>query len=320
MSLVYSNAGLDDAAERLLAEGLGPHRIVRGAATQSILHAGVSDVIGEAEIVFGQPDPPALLAAPKLRWVQLTTAGWTRYDTDELRAWFTRRDVTLCSSSRVFAEPVAEHAIAAMLALARQLPAAMRDQAGARSWPQAALRRNSHLLRDELVLLVGYGAIARAIATRLRGFGVRMVGYRRRVRGDEEIPIVERAGLDAALAEADHVLDLLPEGAETRGFFGATRFSRMKPGARFYNLGRGATVDQDELLAALSSGHLDAAWLDVTTPEPLPGEHPLWSSPRVYLTPHTAGGQRHEASALVRHFLANLRAYEAGQPLLDRVL
>lgn len=320
MSLVYSNARLDAEAETLLARELGAHTITRGALTQSLLHAGSGDAIGDAEIVFGQPDPASLSTARALRWVQLTTAGWTRYDTDALRDDLRARGVRLCSASSVFAEPVAEHAIAAILALARQLPAATLEQAGAHGWPHAPLRARSRVLRGDRVLLLGYGAIARAMVERLRGFGLELVGYRRRPRGDEAIRVVDRAGLEAALAEADHVVDLLPESAETRGFADARLFGLMKRGVRFYNLGRGATVDQDALMAALHRGHLDAAWLDVTTPEPLPPEHALWSTPNLHVSPHTAGGQQHEDSALVRHFLANLRAYEAGRPLADRVI
>ena len=94
----------------------------------------------------------------------------------------------------------------------------------------------------------------------------------------------------------------------------------MKPGAVFYNIGRGTTVDQDALGEALRSGRLRAAYLDVTDPEPLPPEHPLWTTPNCVITPHTAGGHDNEWTRLVQHFLANLRRHEAGQPLLDRVI
>ena len=94
----------------------------------------------------------------------------------------------------------------------------------------------------------------------------------------------------------------------------------MKPGAAFYNVGRGTTVDQDALLAALQSGHLAAAWLDVTDPEPLPPAHPLWTTPNCYITPHSAGGHRTEPARLLQHFLGNLRLFERGETLNDRVI
>jgi phosphoglycerate dehydrogenase-like enzyme len=94
----------------------------------------------------------------------------------------------------------------------------------------------------------------------------------------------------------------------------------MKPGAIFYNIGRGTTVNQASLLDALRSGHLKAAWLDVTEPEPLPDNHPLWAEPNCFITPHIAGGQTGEARTLVRHFLQNLQRFVRGEPLLDRVM
>jgi phosphoglycerate dehydrogenase-like enzyme len=126
--------------------------------------------------------------------------------------------------------------------------------------------------------------------------------------------------LPAALAAADHVVNILPDNAESRCFFTAERFSACKPGAIFYNIGRGTTVDQPALLAALQSGRLAAAWLDVTDPEPLPPDHPLVSSPNCHLTPHTAGGHRNEAESLTHHFLANFRRFLADAPLRDRIM
>ena len=120
--------------------------------------------------------------------------------------------------------------------------------------------------------------------------------------------------------QADHIVNILPDSAETRHFFNAARFATIKPGAVFYNIGRGATVDQAALLSALGSGRLNAAWLDVTEPEPLPDDHPLLAEPHCFITPHVAGGHRDEATTLVRHFLKNLDRFVQGEPLLDRVM
>jgi len=124
----------------------------------------------------------------------------------------------------------------------------------------------------------------------------------------------------AALGRADHVIDVLPGSPSTDRFFDAARFAGFKPGAVFYNVGRGTTVDQEALRGALLSGRLRAAYLDVTTPEPLPPEHPLWATPGCFITPHTAGGHEDEPQRLVRHFLENLRRFTARQALLDRVI
>ena len=100
----------------------------------------------------------------------------------------------------------------------------------------------------------------------------------------------------------------------------AATFSRMKPGAIFYNIGRGGTVDQSALLSALDRGHVRYAYLDVTEPEPLPPEHPLWAHPNCFITPHTAGGSIDEFERLATHFLGNLRRFEDGQTLVNRVI
>jgi phosphoglycerate dehydrogenase-like enzyme len=188
------------------------------------------------------------------------------------------------------------------------------------SEPWEALREASGTLRDESVLILGYGSIGRRLVELLRPFGAKAVAHRRSARGDEGVPVVTETGLPHALAEADHVMNILPESPETRGFFGTARFAAMKPGAVFYNIGRGATVDQAALDSALRSGQLGAAWLDVTDPEPLPDSHPLWSAPNCHITPHTAGGHKGEAKTLVRHFLANIQRFTRDEPLVNRVM
>jgi phosphoglycerate dehydrogenase-like enzyme len=154
----------------------------------------------------------------------------------------------------------------------------------------------------------------------LRPFGMKMAALRRKPKGDEPIPIITQEQLPQALAGADHVINILPDNADSAYFINAARLAAMKPGAIFYNIGRGATVDQTALVQALRSGHLGAAWLDVTHPEPLPAGHPLLTAPNCFITPHTAGGQRDEAEALVHHFLDNFRRFIAGTPLTDRIM
>src|SRR6185369_12704858 len=108
--------------------------------------------------------------------------------------------------------------------------------------------------------------------------------------------------------------------ASTLKLMDARRFGLMKPDAFFYNIGRGATVEQEALLEALQTGRLAAAYLDVTEPEPLPPEHPLWTAPNCYITPHTAGGHADEFERLVRHFLDNLERFQGHKSLRDRVI
>jgi phosphoglycerate dehydrogenase-like enzyme len=142
---------------------------------------------------------------------------------------------------------------------------------------------------------------------------------RRKPTGDEGVAVVSEERTDEVLATADHVVNTLPETGKTVGMFGGRRFGTMKRGAIFYNIGRGTTVDQPALLDALRSGKLSAAYLDVTNPEPPPPDHPLWTTPNCYITPHTAGGHQDEFERLVRHFLENLRRFDRAESLVDRI-
>jgi phosphoglycerate dehydrogenase-like enzyme len=308
---VWCHAPFDGAALAALIDGVRPHPLLvdpaaRGAALQPV------------SVAFGQPPPDLLPALPRLRWVQLSTAGYTTFDRPDVRAAFAARGLALTTSSAVYAEPCAQHALAFMLAEARHLRPSLESQLGDRGWLKARARSTSFLLRGT-VALVGFGSIGRRLAELLGPFGLEVVGVRRIPRGDEPIAVVPLARADELLARADHVFDILPASADTARFFDGPRFAAIKRGAVFYNIGRGTTVDQDALAEALASGRLRAAYLDVTDPEPLPPAHPLWTARGCTITPHSAGGHADEPVRLVRHFLANLARHAAGQPLIDRV-
>lgn len=274
----------------------------------------------EADVCFGQPHPADVLESRRLRWLHINTAGYTRYDREDLKEALRARGAMMSNSSSVYAEPCAQHALAMMLAMCRCLPQAMEHQHGPRDWAMRDVRHGSRLLSGQTALLVGLGAIGRRLTTLLEPFRMNLVGVRRRVRGDEVIPTVPVEEIDGVLSSADHVVNLLPDNPTTRRLFDAERLARIKPGGLFYNIGRGNTVDQDALMAALREGRLAGAYLDVTDPEPLPPDHPLWTTPRCYITPHTAGGQTEEREQWLRHFLENLRRFERGEPLKDRIV
>jgi phosphoglycerate dehydrogenase-like enzyme len=207
-----------------------------------------------------------------------------------------------------------------MLALARRLPQSLEDQRGKPgSWRAADHRIQSRLLTGQSILIFGYGTIAARLVELLAPLRMNVTCVRRRPRGDEGVRTIPVDQVDAHLPLADHVMNILPQNAESDRFFDARRFERMKPGARFYNVGRGTTVDQPALVEGLGSRRLGAAYLDVTDPEPLPTDHPLWTLPNCFITPHTAGGSSDEFSRLARHFLDNLRRFERGEPLRDVV-
>ena len=325
MSLtVWTNHQLRPEAHELLAAGLAQagHRLMLSAgASRSVLTLGNADpALAEADVAYGQPAPDDIRRSPRLKWVALSTAGYARYDHEDFRAAMQKRGLPVSNASAVFADPCAQQMLAGMLALARNLPSQLRNQDGARAWCYFDDRYTASVLTGQGVLLLGYGAIGRRMAELLAPFGGKVTAFRRSPRGDEGVPVVTKSGLAAAFAIADHVVNLLPDSAATRGFMTAARFAQMKRGARFYNVGRGTTVDQPALIAALESGHLSGAYLDVMEPEPLPPEHPLWRAPNCYITCHIGGGTGDQDEKLVRHFLENLRRLEKGEGLVDRII
>ena len=319
---IWFNGKFTPPAMRKLSEGIGPHRLVIAAVTDaSNLVGGKPDpALADADVAFGQPDPKQLVETAHLKWAHLTTAGYTRYDNDAFRHAFRARGAVMTNSSSVYDEPCAEHALAMILALARRLPHAFLDQMGPRSWPYLPLRAQSRLLEGQTVLIYGFGAIARRLVELLTPFHMNLVGVRRAPRGDEPIRIVAESSADSVLAEADHVVNLLPASNETEQYFNADRIARMKNSATYYNLGRGSTTDQYALQAALQTNQLAAAYIDVTSPEPLDPDHALWTTPNCFITPHTAGGHANEYERLVDHFLENLRRFERGETLVDRII
>lgn len=299
----------------------GHRLLVSPTASPMVLAAGAEDqTLAEADIAFGQPDVVQSMGCAKLRFIELSSAGYTRYDRDDFRAAMKKRGVPVTNASQVFADPCAQHVLAQMLALERNLPAQLRNQDGPREWRYLDDRFTNGTLTHRHVLLLGYGAIGQRMADLLKPFGTTVTAYRRTPRGDEGIPLVGEAGLAAALGAADHVVNILPESNVTRGWMTAARFAQMKPGARFYNIGRGTTVDQPALIAALASGHVGAAYLDVMDPEPLPPAHPLWAAKNCFITCHIGGGTRDQDENLSRHFLANLAAFTKGGALVDRIV
>ena len=306
---------------RKLREGIAPHRLIVPAdRTMNLVAGGPDPLLAQADVAFGQPDPQQIIRLHNLRWIHLTTAGYTRYDTEAVRKALKARGAMLTNSSSVYNEPCAEHVLSMMLALARRLPQCWVDQTTSRAWNSAEHRIRCRLLVGQSVLLLGFGAIARRLVELLQPFRMELVAVRRTVRGDEPVPTFPVAKTRELVPDADHVISLLPASPTTEQFFNADLIGAMKPTAIFYNIGRGTTVDQLALRTALDVGRIAAAYLDVTDPEPLPPDDPLWRTPNCWITPHTAGGHHDEFERLVSHFLQNLRRFTAGEPLLDRIV
>ncbi len=226
--------------------------------------------------------------APELKWVHSLSAGVEQW----LNAGIAERGLLLTNSSGVHATNIAEHVFAMMLAFARQLPSLFGSQQQHQWRDNDTFDEQVFELEGQKLIIVGTGAIGSAVARRAKAFDMATVGVRRHPSAEPIPHIDEQLSFEEMrehLGNADHVVICLPMTSETKGLFSADVIAAMKPGAHFFNIGRGGIVDQDALIAALRSGHLGGAGLDVTTPEPLPGDSPLWDMPNVIITAHTSG-------------------------------
>lgn len=319
---IFADPLLSEGAAGLLRAGTAGHILLTPAkpASSVLAQADADPAFSRAEIAFGQPHLESIRAAENLKWLQVSSAGFTRYDTPEFRRYAAERGMIVTNSSGVYARSCAEHVLSFMLANARLLPQALASRAPNGSAEWSGLRGGSFSLHGRSAVILGYGVIAEHLVRLLAPFEMKITAMRRQARGDEAVPVVTAAGLADVLAGADHVINILPDNAASRGFADDALFASMKRGAVFHNIGRGSTVDQAALARALRSGQLSAAWLDVTEPEPLPAEHPLRMEPNCFITPHIAGGHHAEDETLARHFLENFRRYLAGEMLLDRIM
>jgi phosphoglycerate dehydrogenase-like enzyme len=267
------------------------------------------------DIVVGSMPPARLLALPRLRWYQQWAAG-----ADWLADWpeAAERDFVLTSASGIAAAVVVEQAFGYVLATTRRLRDAWAAQRE-RAWRKQAPGSYAELAGKTL-LVAGLGAIGSRVARIARGFDLRVLGIRRRP--ELPCPDAERVAgpgeLAAMLPEADVVVSALPYTRETRHFFSADVFARMKPGAIFVSVGRGQVVDEAALVEALG-GHLAGAGMDVFEREPLPADSPLWGMESAILTPHIGAAFPERFERTMALFLGNLRRHVAGEPLRNLV-
>jgi phosphoglycerate dehydrogenase-like enzyme len=270
---------------------------------------GLIPDLAEVELIV--PSAPTrdslleLLAGPpgRLRVIQTTSAGVD---------WLIGRvpsHVTVCNARGVYDAPMAEWVLGAILAMQRGLVES-RDAQARHAWeaiePPELLGRR--------VVILGLGSIGAAIADRLRPFGVEIVGVARTARDG----VRGLTDLDRLLGDAEILVDVLPLTGGTAGLLDARRLGLLPDGALVVNVGRGLTIDTAALVEELRTGRLRAA-LDVTDPEPLPPDHPLWELPNVLITPHMAGDS--PASTIRAFALAGdqIRRFAAGEPLINEV-
>ncbi|MGV8896236.1 MAG: NAD(P)-dependent oxidoreductase [Rhodoglobus sp.] len=230
--------------------------------------------------------------------------------------------IPIASGRSLHDAPVAEHALALTLALVRRLDIlgeaqrASRWDAGFLSAQRTPDTDHLYTLSGAEVLIWGFGSIAATLAPMLELLGARVTGVASTAGTRHGYPVVATEQLPTQLASTDVLISLLPASPQTVNAFDATLISAMKPTALFVNVGRGATVDEIDLMDALRSGRLRAAAIDVMHEEPLPTSSPLWSTPNLIVTPHAAGNRPRGASALVA---TNLQHLASGAPLMNLV-
>jgi phosphoglycerate dehydrogenase-like enzyme len=289
----------------------------RSAAQQREFEA----LLAAADAFYGIPDtdPAALAAAvranPKLRWVHTMAAGGgAQVKAAKLSAQELVR-VVFTTSAGVHGPTLAEFAMFGLLAGAKDLPRLRRQQA-AKQWDRWTMKQ----VHEQTVLIVGLGGIGKQAARLAKALGARVIGAKRRpgvVPDVDEVHSVDY--LPQLVGEADAIILTLPGTTETERLYGAALMAATKPGAVIINVGRGSVIDEDALVESLRSGHLSAAFLDVTAVEPLPPESPLWDMPEVVISPHNAALSAHEDRRIAELFSTNLRHLLAGRPLINVV-
>ena len=277
-------------------------------------------MIGDAEIAFcAQVHPEQLAVARRLRWIHSPAAGIGSMLYPEM----VRSPVVITNSRGLAAETIAEHVVGVTLAMFRRLHVAVRRQVESR-WAQDEIASGApnRSLAGSRVLIVGLGAIGRAVGAKLALLGATVAGIRRRPDGELPAGIVRVDGserLHELLPSFDVVVICAPQTAQTNHLIGAPELSLMRRDALLVNVSRGKLVDEAALTEALRSRRIGGAALDVFEHEPLAADSPLWTSPNVLITPHTSGFRPDHWDAVTGLFAENLRRFEAGQALLNVV-
>ena len=273
----------------------------------------------EADIIMGNVPVELICQNHHLEWFQSNFAGPDTY----LVPGVLPEQCLVTNATGAYGLAISEWMLGLWLGLQKDL-FLYRDRQTQHKWD--AITRQVRPVAGSRVLCVGMGDIGSNFAMRAHALGAEVVGVRRSVRPGAPCPdyclrVVPQSELDAELPQADLVALSLPGTPETLHMFDATRLARCKQGAILLNVGRGSTVDCLALADAVHSGHLFGAALDVTDPEPLPSDHPLWSEPNVIITPHISGrfSLAKTLDNIVEIFIHNLKLYAAGQPVDNQV-
>lgn len=278
-----------------------------------------TELLRTAQVVIGEPELDAIAASESLRLVQMTWAGTDKY-TRCARPF--PDGVSLCSASGAFGRGMAQYALGTVLALYRRIPEYL-EQKRARLWRELPAERS---VVGKCVLIFGTGNVGSCTAKLFRAAGAGHIsGVRRRTDcvpdGFDDVCSLEAA--QELIPTADIIIGCMPNSDENQGYLNEQRLMSMKSDALLVNMGRGAFVDCAALARVLDRGRLFGAALDVTEPEPLPPEHPLWDCDRLIITPHMAGpsfGCPETERAICDICADNLRRYATGAALRNKVI
>ncbi len=268
--------------------------------------------MARTEVLMAYGAPPGLLPAmPKLRWVQAMMAG--------VEGWIALPDLpaalTLTCARGTHKESMPENIIGALLYVAKPYAAAVENQKQ-RKWNQAPAQP----LAGKTLGILGLGEIGRDVARIAAALGLRVIGTRRRPAPMPEVAeVLPPERTPEVLAQSDFVLLLLPATAATDNFINAERLAMMKPTAWLLNFGRGHTIKDDDLVAAAKAKKIAGAVLDVFRQEPLPADHPFWTTPGIIVLPHIGGPHPQRDRIVARLFVDNLARYLDGKPLREVV-
>ena len=282
------------------------------AIQQSVVDT--ADLI-DSEIVFGRIPPHLLIKLPNLKWLHLGSAGANGMTDKSLYA---NKSTILTKSSGTFGLSISEHIIGVMIALSRNFGyyyKKQRDGQWCSTFPELLD------ISGSTVMVIGLGDIGTEVCEHLGSFGCNIIGFRRDTSKPHDTVSDVRpiSRLRESLPEADYVIICIPGTTETIKLFSHEEFDLMKNRAIIINVGRGMIIDSDALADALKQQKIAGAGLDVTEPEPLPEEHPLWSAPNLLITPHVAAASQVTTDRRVMVFLDLFKRYIAGQKLYNYV-
>ena len=322
-SLLFTFAAaslLCGASKKIVVVGMEPDAIrdMQSVSSDvSVVAADRKDMLQQvvdADAIFGTISPELFKADKKLKWVQIYSAGVETYRFPE----FINSNVVLTNCKIIQGPEIADHALAMLLALTRNLnyliPARTKEE-----WPRGEFHPLE--LRGKTAVIIGVGGIGQQIAQRASAFGMKIIGV-----DPKEIPLnpyisktVPPDRLDTVIPQADVVFVSAPHTPESQGMMGAKQFELMKKGSFFIAVSRGKLYSTEALVKALDSRQIAGAGLDVTNPEPLPKGHALWKFENVIITPHIAGQSDGIQARRMELIKENIARFSKGEPLLNVV-